>query len=226
MRKTSLALALLATVGLAAAPGSASAAKKKPKLLPNCAAKKSKTVAQSAEGRVYSIGTDAFICSFKANKRFFIGDTDECQNQSRVGDFHFGNGIVGYIDSSCGLESGDESIVVKSLKTGKTVNSGSPVDRSGGGESSTEISSWAMKPNGSIAWAGRNYGFVTSQGSPPPPPELRQVWKREVGAPAVKLDEGADIVGGSVAVGTSDFTTGLAPVYWAKGTTLFSSTLK
>ena len=225
MRKTSLALALVATAGLAAVPGPATAAKKA-KLLPNCAAKKSKTIAQSADGRIYRIGTDAYACSFKANKRFFLGDTDECQNQSRVGDFRFGKGIVGYIDSSCGLESGDESIVVRSLRTGKIVNSGSPVDRVGGGESSTEISSWGMKPNGSLAWAGRNYGFVTGPGSPTAPPELRQVWKREVGADGVKLDEGADIVGGSVAVGTSDFTTGLAPVYWANGTTLKSATLR
>src|SRR3954470_19643391 len=109
----------------AAAPANAA---KKPKLLPNCAAKKSKTIAQSADGRIYRVGTTAFACSFKANKRFELGDTDECQNQSKVGDFRFGKGIVGYIDSSCGLVSGNEGIVVRSLRTGKIVNGGSSVD--------------------------------------------------------------------------------------------------
>ena len=207
----------------------ATAAKKKPKLLPNCAAKKSKTIAQSAEGRIYSIGTNAYACSFKANKRFFLGDTDECQNQSKVEDFRFGKGIVGYLDGSCGLVSGSESIVVRNLKTGKIVNSGSPVDHTfPGGESSTSISSWGLKPNGSIAWIGTNSGFVTTQGGPPAPAtDLIQVWKREAGTAGTKLDEGPDVVAGSLAVGAeSDVNTGLSPVYWTKGTATFSSTLK
>ena len=221
MRKTSVALALLATLGLAAAP--ANAAKKKAKPLPNCAAKKSKTIAQSAEGRVYRVGTTAFACSFKANKRFELGDADECQNQTRVDDFRFGKGIVGYIASGCGLVSGTDTIVVRNLKTGKIVNSGSPVDHKwDGGESSTSIGSWGLKANGSIVWTGRNFGFVTTPGSPPAPPELLQVWKHEVGTPAVKLDEGADVVPGSLAVGEGD----PAPVYWTKGASAFSSTLK
>src|SRR3954470_8184324 len=120
-------------LGVAAAPANAA---KKPKLLPNCAAKKSKTIAQSAEGRIYRVGTTAFACSFKANKRFELGDTDECQNQTEVGDFRFGKGIVGYIAGGCGLVSGTESVVVRNLKTGKIVNSGSPVDHTfPGGES-------------------------------------------------------------------------------------------
>ena len=223
MRKTSLALALLATLGVAAAP--ANAAKKKAKPLPNCAAKKSKTIAQSAEGRVYRIGTDAYICSFKANKRFFVGDTDECQNQSLVDDFRFGRGIVAYIDASCGLVSGDQGIRVLNLKTGKLVNGGSPVDHTfDGGESSTAIRSWALRPNGSIAWIGQNYGFVTTPGSPPAPVnDLIQVWKREIGATAAKLDEGSDVVVGSLAVGAEGDP---APVYWANGSSVKSATLR
>jgi len=223
MKKPSLALALLATLGLAAAPTPASAAKKP---LPNCAAKKSKTIAQSADGRIYRVGTTAFACSFKANKRFELGDTDECQNQTRVGDFRFGRGIVGYIGSSCGLVSGTETVVVRNLKTGRIVNSGSPVDHTwDGGESSTSIGSWGLKPNGSIAWIGRNYGFVTTPGSPPAPAnELVQVWKREIGATAAKLDEGPGIITESVAVGAGSAAE--VPVYWRNGSTAMSATLR
>src|SRR3954453_13548545 len=111
--------ALAAGLALFGSAVPAQAAKKKPVALPNCAAKKSKTIAQSAEGRIYRVGTTAFACSFKANKRFELGETDDSQNQSQVEDFRFGKGIVGYIDGSCGLVSGSETIVVRNLRTGK-----------------------------------------------------------------------------------------------------------
>jgi hypothetical protein len=218
-----LVTALAAGVAVFGAAAPANAAKKA-KLLPNCAAKKSKTIAQSADGRIYRVGTTAFACSFKANKRFELGDTDECQNQTEVGDFRFGRGIVGYIASSCGLVSGTEAVVVRNLRTGKIVNSGSPVDRTfDGGESSTSIGSWGLKPNGSTAWIGRNHGFVTTPGSPSAPPDLVQVWKHELGAPAAKLDEGGDIATGSLALGAEGDP---APLYWLNGSTVKSATLR
>jgi hypothetical protein len=210
----------------AAAPTTATAAKKKP--LPDCAARKSTTLAASADARVYSVGSTAYLCAYKKNKRFALGDSHECQNQTEVGDFRFGDGVIGYLASSCGLVSGQSSVVVRDLKTGKVKWSGSPVDQAWqGGESSKSIDTWAMKPNGSIAWIGRNSGFVTVPGGPPAPAaDTIQVWKNEQGT-ATKLDSGADIVRGSLALGSeSDTATGAAPVYWRKGAAVFTATVK
>ena len=220
-----LLVALVVAAGSALAVTPAHAAK--PRLMPNCAAKKSKTLAQSAQGRVYSIGTTAYLCGFKTNKRFALGDSEECQNQTEVGDFRFGNGVLGYTTVSCGLVSGQSTIVVRSLRTGKAKLVGSPVDQQWeGGESSGSIDNWEMKPNGSIVWVGRNSGYVTTQDGPRPPAnDLVQVWKNEQGT-LTKLDEGPEILPQSLALGTQSRESGEAPIYWRKGATTLSGSLR
>jgi hypothetical protein len=225
MRLVITALAAGLAVCGAAAPATA-ATKKKP--LPNCAAKKSKTIAQSAEGRVYRIGTTAYGCQLKANKRFVLGDTEECQNQTQAGDFRFGKGVVGYKTTSCGLVSGNNLVIVKNLRTGSVKLVGEPVDHTWeGGESSTSIDNWEMASDGSIVWVGRNSGFVTTPGSPPAPSDvLVQVWKNEQGT-NTKLDEGSSIAPDSLALGTLlNQETGELPIYWRNGATTKSATLR
>jgi hypothetical protein len=225
MKKTGsvlLAAALLA--GAALAPGSAGA---KTKLLPNCAAKKSTTLAANKDGRVYSVGFNAYACSYKANKRFLLGDTSECQNQTEADDFRLGDGVLGYMATSCDLVSGNSTIRVISLKTGKPKYSASPVDATwSGGDYSTDFGSWEMKRNGSIAWIGHFGNFVTTPTSGPPPAEQFQVWKIDADG-AVKLDSGANIDRGSLALGSfEDPDTGLSPIYWIKGGTPVKGALK
>jgi hypothetical protein len=218
-------LLTLAAACCAAVPATATAANRTPA---NCVPKKSKTLAASAEARVYSIGTTAYACRFGARTSFLLGDTKECQNQTEVGDFRLGKGVLGYETSSCGLVSGQGEILVLDLRTGRTKWSGSPVDQTwSGGESSTSIEAWEMKRNGSIAWIGRNSGFVTTPGGGPAPAnDLIQVWKNERGK-VTKLDEGPDIATGSLALGSlSNRSTGAAPIYWRNGATAMSATLR
>ena len=226
MKKTaSVVLAAALVAGAALAPASAPAAKKKQ--LPGCAAKKSTTLAANKDGRVYSVGFNAYACGYKTNKRFLLGDTSECQNQTEADDFRLGDGVLGYMETSCGLVSGNSTIRVISLKTGKTKYAGSPVDATwSGGEYSTDFGSWEMKRNGSIAWIGHFGGFVTTPTSGPPPAEEFQVWKNDANGEA-KLDSGPNIVRDSLALGSeADLDTGLSPIYWLKGSTPVKGALK
>jgi hypothetical protein len=223
MSKKTLVLAV-AAAWCAAVPATASAA---PKQLPNCASKGSKTLAASKDGRVLRIGPRVFACHFKRNQRYLLGYAKECQNQTRVGDFRFGNGLLGFVQTNCGLVSGQSDVVVIELKTGRIQWMGPPVGEVPDfrGEYSLSIASWEMKPNGSIAWIGHIGNFVTTPDSGPAPPENYEVWKSDQGR-RTKLDDGADIVPGSLALGSRSDTAGRAPIYWQKGTSVFSGTLK
>jgi hypothetical protein len=219
--------ALLLTLAACCAAVAPTAAVAKNKTPANCAFKKSKTLAASAEARAYSIGTTAYVCRFNARTSYLLGDTRECQNQTKVSDFRLGKGALGYEALSCGLVSGQGEVRVIDLKTGRTKWGASPVDQTwSGGESSTAITAWEMKRNGSLAWIGRNYGFVTTPSGPAAPAnDLVQVWKNEAGK-VTKLDEGPDIDVGSLALGSLSDRTGRAPIYWRKGDGVFSATLR
>jgi hypothetical protein len=188
--RTTCSIALALAVGLATvvAPAPALAAKKKP--LPNCAAKKSKTLDESKDARVYQLGTNIYACRNKKNKRVLLG-SDECQNDTAAGDFTLKGNYVGWVASSCGLVSGTSQIEVTDLNTGKTLYSASAATRisgvSGGQETNTSVAGYVMRENGSVAWIGV-YGDDTTTTVDSPADEV-QVRRLQPGSA-----DGGDIV--------------------------------
>jgi hypothetical protein len=77
-----------------------------------------------------------------------------------------------------------------------------------------------MRSNGSLAWIGERYPFDKDDA-----PNQYQVWKLEAASPRTpqKLDEGGNIDPRSLAAGRRGRA---APVYWRKGGTVFSATLR
>lgn len=215
MRATIPAAVAVSALALVMSAAPATAGKKKPR---SCNVKGSATLALSTQGRVYARRGRVFACSSRTRKRTRLGVDGECQGSIAVSDFRFGRGVLGFKETSCNLDTGDQAIRVINLRTGRTrfrVRAVELAEAQALGEFSTEIPNWAMKRNGSVAWIGRAYNIT---------PEEFQVWKFEVSNPGARLlDRGANIDPDSLAVGLRGTE---SPVYWRKGGTVFSSTLR
>jgi hypothetical protein len=217
MKKTGALVAAAAILtGAALAPATATAAK----ALPNCAAKKSTTLAATKDARVYSVrtkngGERRYACRNKKNKRVFLGG-DECQNDTEAGSFTLKGKYVGWIASSCGLVAGTSQIRVTDLNTGKTLYSASAASRTtsvaGGQETNTFVADYVMKDNGSVAWIGvfGDDGTTTVDS----PADEVQVRRLQPGAPAGGeiVDQGQTVVLESLALAQDGF-------YYRKGAT-------
>jgi hypothetical protein len=216
MKKTgSVLLAAALVAGAAFAPGSASAAKKKP--LPGCAAKKSITLDVTKDARVYQLGTNIYACRNKKNRRVLLG-SDECQNDTAASNFDLKGKFVGWVATSCGLVSGRDQIRVNNLDTGQTLYSASAATRisgvSGGQETNTFVTGYVMKENGSVAWIG-TYGDDTTTTVDSPADEV-QVRRLQPGSAAGGdiVDQGQSVVLDSIALATDE-----GGFYYRKGTT-------
>lgn len=215
MMPKTFALALGLALATAVAPGAALAAKKKP--LPNCAAKKSTTLAVTKDARVYQLGTNIYACRNKKNRRVLLG-SDECQNDTAASNFTLKGKFVGWVASSCGLVSGTDQIRVNNLDTGKTLYSASAATRissvPGGQETNTSVTDYVMKANGSVAWIG-TYGDDSTTTIDSPSDEV-QVRRLQPGAPAGGeiVDQGQNVVLDSMALATDE-----GGFYYRKGTT-------
>jgi hypothetical protein len=216
MTKTaSVVLAAALVAGAAFAPASASAAKKKQ--LPNCAAKKSTTLEATKDARVYQVGSNIYACRNKKNRRVLLGH-DECQNDTAAGDFTLKGNYVGWVATSCGLDSGDQQIHVNDMNTGKTLYAAAAATRisgvSGRLPASTFVTDYVMKKNGSVAWIG-TYGDDGTTTIDSPADEV-QVRRLQPGAPAGGeiVDQGQDVVLNSMALAGDE-----GGFYYRKGAT-------
>jgi hypothetical protein len=220
MKKTGSVLLTAAIVlGAALTPGSAMAAKKK--LLPNCAAKKSTTLEATKDARVYQVGSEIFACRNKKNRRVHLA-SDECQNGDAAGRFTLKGNYVGWIDTSCGLVSGVDTIVVTNLNTGKILHQASAAERTPAGvdgkeERNTFVSDYVMKDNGSVAWIGvyGNDGTTTVDS----PADEVQVRKLEGTSGVQVVDQGQTVQLESLALAADGF-------YYRKGATPLFATLQ
>ena len=220
---TGAALAIVASAALAAAAPAQAAGTRNPQK--DCAAKKSRTLAASAQARVYGVGRKAYLCAYRSNRRLFLGNPVECESQIEVDDFRFGDGAVGFKESFCEHQPGTSTIRVVAIASLATkYKSSAATDVRFGAKFSNTTDAWTLKANGSFAWIGEATLFSSDSS----PGRLVQVWKVDADNPTgTKLDEGASIAPGSLALSPlTDSSSGLAALYWKNGTTIEETSLK
>ena len=223
-RSIAAAIAVAALCALVAAPH----AEAKTLRTPKCAAKHSKTVLASGSARVWTReatgGRDVFACLYKKGRSYRLGFADECQNETQATDYRLAGSYIGYVETSCGLVSGDDGVVVRNLKTGKvkwaaSAATGTPAPND---EASTYVTDLELKRDGSIVWIGA-YDANSSGMN-----QDKQVRKLEPNAPAggVLVDQGIDVVTGSLALSSTTPPSGLTLYYWMRGGVSKADTLK
>jgi hypothetical protein len=153
--KVRLLVAACAVVGAAfagAAPASAAS---------KCSGKGAQGILSSGNARVFSLPSGGerkiYACLFSQNKRRFLGWEDECQNMTAASQFILSGPYVGYVETTCGLVSGDQVVVVRDIKANKVKYRGGAVRIVDGGsdeEPSTYVTDLAMSRTGSVAWIG------------------------------------------------------------------------
>ncbi|HEX2127535.1 MAG TPA: hypothetical protein VHF45_13370, partial [Thermoleophilaceae bacterium] len=146
------ACAVAVSMALPAAPASAAS---------KCSGKNARGILSSGSARVFSLPSGGerkiYACLYSQNKRRFLGWEDECQNMTAASQFVLSGPYVGYVETTCGLVSGSQSVVVRNIKTKAVKYSGGAVRIVDGGEDeepSTYITDLVMSRTGSVAWIG------------------------------------------------------------------------
>ena len=213
--RTAVALAAVVAVSIAALPGSAAAARKKPA---KCSASRSTTIAQTKDVRVYSQPKkddydQGYACLYKTGKRVLLANVEECMGTDKASSFEIAGHYVGWVSTSCGLDEGTSQVVVTDVAKGKNVvrGSGAVPANPNADLYSTSVRDLVVSPTGAAAWIGT---YSRSSGDTPTPDDRIQVSKAAPGGMpgGTLVDSGPDIVTGSLALSSTGF-------YYRKGTT-------
>lgn len=183
-----------------------------------CSGKGAKGIVSSGTARVFSLPSGGerkiYACLYSQNKKRFLGWDDECQNMTAASGFLLAGPYVGYTTTTCGLVSGDMSVVVRNIKTNKVKHGSSAVTNDGGpaDEPSTYVTDLVMTKTGSIGWIGEfdlKSDGVGNEG------DNRQVRVLFEGGGSV-VQEGLGIFPGSLALGPQQ-KEGFSWLYWSFG---------
>lgn len=192
-----LGLCLIGVATIGAAPA---AAAQRP-----CRPVGAKVVRSTGEVRVYLMRDDGtYVCSLQTGKRRRIDDQNPDNDDGAFAQVFDVRGPYVAYETYVTTERTRLSVLVRSIdaRTGKIrVNAAAFTDSLGMGGTSPVpgVHDLSLMPTGGrVAWIS-----PTSQGGP------TEVWYAS-GSQATRLDSGADIVGGSLAVG-------LSRVYWMRG---------
>lgn len=206
---TACAVAGAALVPAAPAPAAA-----------RCSGKGAKGIVSTASARVFTLPASggqekkAYACLYSQNKRRYLGWIQECQNDTAASGFVLSGRLVGYVETTCGLVSGRERVVVRDIKTNKVKYSASAASgtEAQNEEASTFVNDLAMSRTGSLVWIGE---FDADSGGLDGPGDSRQVWTVSAGG-AEMVESGLDIDPFSLALGprTKD---GFSWFYYQRG---------
>ncbi len=185
-----------------------------------CSGKGSKGIVSTGSARVFTLpagGNErkAYACLYSQNKRRYLGWIQECQNDIAASGFLLSGRYVGYVQTTCGLVSGRDTVVVRDIKTGKVVRSAGAASgtEAPDGEASTYVTDLAMNRNGQVVWIGE---FDADGGGVNGPGDGRQVWAMPGKTPQL-VESSLDIVAGSLALGPTT-SQGFNWFYWQVGT--------
>jgi hypothetical protein len=195
-----------------------------------CTARNAHTVIETETGRIFStpLGNTAervYGCLYSQNRRRFLGIDGDCDPGGAVTNLILIGRYVGYVETNCNIDSSNDYVVVKDLRTGR--NKWRAIAATGqapDAEPSTLVSDLAMSRTGSVAWIAD--WDANSGSSTPHPNDDRQVRKLEPGAPqgGTLLDSGLDIEERSL--GLSSRTAGrYSWIYWTKAGSPFAAKL-
>ncbi|HEX8648292.1 MAG TPA: hypothetical protein VF715_15470 [Thermoleophilaceae bacterium] len=213
--KVRLLLTAFAVAGLMAVlPAAPAAAASK------CSGKGAKGIISTSSARVFTLPASggqerkAYACLYSQNKRRFLGWIQECQNMTAASGFVLSGKLVGYVETVCGLIAGDQSVVVRDIKTGKIVRSanGASGTSAPNEESSTYVTDMAMNRDGGVVWIGE---FDANSGGVNGPGDNRQVWAMPGSTPQL-MESSLEIVPGTLALGPTT-SQGFNWFYWQSG---------
>jgi len=192
-----------------------------------CAKKSSRTVQAGKQARVFFYGF-FYGCLYRTDQRFYLGGGDCRDRQGKVAYLRLAGAHVAYRTTQCFLESGYTSITVASLRDGRKRYLGPYLALPppsvpcmpgqcrvipGAVGFHNDLTALKLKPNGSVAWIGRQRGRY----KPTNPFEdvfytHYEVRKAEGAGESVLLDSGPDIDPGSLRLQGGGST-----IYWTKG---------
>ncbi|HEX8054486.1 MAG TPA: hypothetical protein VF517_15975 [Thermoleophilaceae bacterium] len=208
-----------AIVALPAAPASAAS---------KCSGKGAQGLASSGSSRVFSLPSKGerkiYACLYSQNKRRFLGWFQECQNMTAAREFRLVGPYVAYVEYSCGLIAGNDSVVVLNIKTGKVVHSAAAATgtEAPGGEATTTVTGLELAATASVVWIAdfdADSGGLGNNAQ-----DDRQVRKFETGeAGPVTVDSGLTIDPESLSLAKRYGTTNR--FYWMKGGSPFTALL-
>jgi hypothetical protein len=194
-----------------------------------CTGKGAKTIAAAAGRFVFTLPAaggerKVYACLVSKNKRTFLGWYQECQNQTAVSTFRFAGALLAYVETTCGLVSGDDRVVKRRLDTGEVVRYGSAATgtTSPGSESTTTVTDLEIAATGNMVWIGE-FDADGSGGIGNVPGDDRQVRKFDGAESAVTVDSGIGIEPGSLALGRYQ---GYNRFFWMKSGLPFSAVFK
>jgi hypothetical protein len=204
---------------LPAAPASAAA---------KCSGKGAQGVASTSSARVFTLpaaGNERklYACLFSQNKKRYLGWVQECHNDIAAREPRLAGPWVAYVEYTCDLVSGRDSVVVMNIKTGKrrfdvSAASGTEDENS---EASTTVTDLELSSAGSVAWIGE-FDADNGGGIGNSPNDNRFVGKAD-GAGIASVDSGTAIEPDSLALGRRNSKGN--PFYWMKGGAAFGSLL-
>lgn len=210
-------IALVGCVGFLTQPAATTGSKSLP-----CSKKGSRTIAASAEARVFAKGRSVFGCLYGVNRRFKMhgAELHEDPFYDVIGLVRLAGPFVAYSTNFGDSRRVDNStiLVVRDLRDGRTLHQwGDGPGYNAGPHSalSVRITDLELAPSGSVAWIRE--GQDTDLAGAPVGPPRRTVFKFDQGS-ETSLDSGTEIEPGSLAFSSSI-------VYWTKGGAPHSSTI-
>ena len=189
-----------------------------------CSGKGAKGILASSSARIYSLPSGGerkiYACLYSQNKRRFLGWEDECQQMTAASQFILAGPYVGYVETTCGLVSGDQDVVVRNIKTNKVKHAGGAVRFVGeapGNEQSSYITDLVMSRTGSVAWIGEHDAESDGVGNGSGDQrQVRMLFEGSAIAGGDVVDEGLGIQPGTLALGPQQ-KDGFSWLYWQFG---------
>lgn len=167
-----------------------------------CMSPGSKTLRQTSQVRVYQRRGVVYGCHFDRNRRYVLGGESTIVDRVTTQQLRVAGSFAGYNVLSEGRDGVSSLLIVKDLRSGRTVRS---FARGGGrccsGTEQTRITDLVLRSNGSVAWIVD----VTAFGDSPsvPPMRITEVRRSDRGSgrlSSVVIDRGPTVDPRSLAI--------------------------
>jgi hypothetical protein len=203
-------MVLLAACGSSAA-STGTAAGPRPKA-PNCGPPRARTLAYSAQARVYTVGGSAYGCVVPARNTLRLGSVlGFPHGRTHIGAVAVAGRIAAYGVTAFGVDTSGTNVLVRRLSDGALLGS-YPATAVRLAESFSAVGSLVVRADGAVAWIGR----TTSIGRLA---RAVQVWKAGPSAASPTLvDSGGGIAPASLRLHGSTLS-------WRDGSTARQATL-
>jgi hypothetical protein len=135
--------------------------------------------------RVYALGGLVYGCSAQGGRRVRLGQTRTCLGTPRVGPVAVAGKFAAYGLQSCGVDTGQGSVLVRRLSDGAMLHDDAATVGRLGPESYSSVAAIVVKGDGAVAWVGMGASIIHHS-------RLLEVHKLDGGGSRL-LDSGAGI---------------------------------